>query len=334
MELQRLAALVAKGVFDDDSVQLLDAKSFRNPHSLVYRLVYGVGGVPKALIVKLPADSGTSTQNLRHMRREYILTKRVKKVISSTPELATVTPASYIDEIDGFVTWEIRGIVLENMINNTLRFDFRGEYTRLTRFADLAGRWLQRFHSLSLHEGDSDLSDNLMGYCEGRLDALSRIEHSEVSKNLAESLKRTIAVWIDNMFSSPDTNIILCHNDYSPHNIIVTTEGICVLDFSFAGPGVPAFDVACFWHKLEDMKSSPFVQQKKVAILQNRFLDSYGIKLDSNRPEVKLGLARLVLSKMLTLLNCHSFRPDKIYERRRRYASYVSLLKSEFEIIQ
>ena len=334
MELQRLAVSVGKSIFGDESVQLLDAKTLHNSSSRVHRLVFCVDGVPTTLFVKLPAITDKAGQFVERLRREYTVTMQVKAAMLSNPELDTVTPAGYIEGIDGLATWGVSGVVLEDLINKTLRLNFRGKNEHLSKLAGLAGCWLQRFHSLNLLECDNSVFNNLIAYCANRLDELSRIEKSNISKNLAESLKRTISGWIEDMLAAPETKIILCHNDYSPHNIIVTTEGICVLDFSFAGPGVPAFDLACFWHKLQDLKSSPFVKKRKVEILQNRFLDAYGQRLDGSRPEVKLGLARLVLSKMLTVLRSHPLRPDKFLESRRRYASYVALLKSEFEVTE
>ena len=123
----------------------------------------------------------------------------------------------------------------------------------------------------------------------------------------------------------------MCHNDYSPHNIIVTDKGICVLDFSYSPPGLPAFDLACFWHKIEDLKGSLIHGKKTLELIQNAFLQGYGTTFDLARPDIKLGLTRLILSKMLTLLGTgHKGLPGWI-ENRRRYSTYLRALESGFE---
>ena len=105
-----------------------------------------------------------------------------------------------------------------------------------------------------------------------------------------------------------------------------------MLNFSFAGLGLPALDVACFWHKLEDLKTSPLHSAEAIGVLQRVFLGACGGAFDLTRPDAKLGLARVVLSKMITLLEARSVRPDNWIDGRRRYARYLTLLKSGFDV--
>ena len=121
MELQRLAVSVGKSIFGDESVQLLDAKTLHNSSSRVHRLVFCVDGVPTTLFVKLPAITDKAGQFVERLRREYTVTMQVKAAMLSNPELDTVTPAGYIEGIDGLATWGVSGVVLEDLINKTLR---------------------------------------------------------------------------------------------------------------------------------------------------------------------------------------------------------------------
>ena len=146
------------------------------------------------------------------------------------------------------------------------------------------------------------------------------------------SLMQNISSWIDDALSLSQARIVLCHNDFSPHNIVVTDKGICVFDFAFSSPGLPAFDLACFWHKLEDMKGSRIRGRRGLENLQNSFVHAYGCDFDTRRPDVKLGLVRLTLSKMLTIMNSNGFKTCNLMGNRHRYKSYLSALESDFEL--
>ena len=289
-------------------------------------------GAAHALFVKLPVESGPKfSVRVDRLRREFEMTKRVKAACPETRELKIVSPAGFLEEIGGLVTWEIDGDSLQDTISTKIRFQFGAPAPGMLRLCELAGRWLRRFHCLRLLEDQPDLREILTVYCGDRLETLVAIKGSKVTRNLANSLKKKISGWIDEALAASDAKIILCHNDYSPHNIIVRDEAICVLDFSFAGPGFPVFDVACFWHKLEDIKISPLYGGAAIEALQEGFLGAYGQDFDRNRPESKLGVARLVLSKMVTLLNERSLRMDHWIDKKRRYAAYLALVQSDFE---
>jgi thiamine kinase-like enzyme len=293
-----------------------------------------IGSTSKALFLKLPAENKDCKQTkniIQQLKRELYLAEHVKSAFKETPELGVVSPAGYIDNINCFATWEIHGDSLQSVISARLLFKYRQDNPELLALSGLCGKWLKHFHSLDLLEGEIDLRQTLLSYCWNRVNVLVCAKNSRVSKAFAEHLKQNISAWIDEALSSPEVKIILCHNDYSPHNIIVTEKGICVLDFSYSGAGLPAFDLACFWHKLEDLKISLLRGRKGLEAIQNRFLYEYGLEFDLTRPDIKLGLTRLILSKMTTLLDSRSIRPDRWIENRRRYANYLAMLESLIE---
>ena len=335
MDYQRIAGLVAETVLGDPNAKLLAHEEIRTPGHLVFRLEYLSGGTPKELFVKLPLVNDSRFQyKAERLRIESDLTQRVKSAFSSDPELDTVSSAGFIDEIDAMVTWGIHGDSLQTRISSKLRFRYLRKNPELERLSGLAGKWLRNFHELDLAVNKNHLRGIVSSYCEYRLELLARAKNNQISESLAETIKSNISGWLDDSLANPETEVVLCHNDFSPHNIIVTKTGISVLDFSFATVGLKAFDLACFWHKLEDMKRSAIRGNRGIDAIQNCFLDAYGSDFDFSRPEVKLGLSRLVLSKMLTLLNSRSIRLYGWMENRRRYSDYLALLESGFESIR
>lgn len=333
MEVKDLAGLVKENVFYDEPWALTDYRTLSGPASLVYRLEFSLATARKALFVKLPNDPGRRYQVLaQRLRHEYEVTRRVHAAFPATDELGVVVPVCFLEEVNGLVTWEVIGPSLQDVINRQLRFPLPGSTTALGKHCDFAGQWLQRFQDLAIPEEPENLGESLSDYFSGRLDRLVWTSGSGVTSALAGAVSKKLKKLQEEALTGLGTRASLCHNDYSPHNIIVTGGGVCVLDFSFSGPGFPVFDAMCFWHKLEDLKTSPFVLRRNIEYLQSRFIQGCGRFFDMTGSEARLGLARLVLSKMVTLLNEQSFRPDNWIDGRRRYARYLSLLKSGFEV--
>jgi aminoglycoside phosphotransferase (APT) family kinase protein len=331
MDIQQVAKRAAMIALGGGTVQLINHKEIHTPNSLVYRLTYQKGGRSKVLYAKMPAEGKSKAQTARTIERlirEYQLSKSIASALPDTPELATVSPAGYIQEFNALLTWEVRGNALQNHLTNQLRFNYGSAPDELHRLVRLSGNWLRRFHDLDLIDSECNPLKDTFEYCSCRLDALVAHENSRMPEILAKTLKKKILKWSEQALSLPGSRLVLCHNDYSPHNIVVTEKGICVLDFSFTSPGLPAFDLACFWHKLEDLKSSPMRGKHGLEQLQTCFLDAYGSDFNTSREDVKLGIARLLLSKMLTLLTSPGTNPLRRLENRRRYNNYLSDLIS------
>ncbi len=334
MELQYIADITARSILGDHNIALETHEQIQTPNSLVFRLEYLIGNISKTVYVKIPIEGKNSRQTAKIIKRlkyEFQLAKLIESKFNSTEELEVVSPAGYIDEINGFVTWEVQGNELQDIINNKLRFHYGGAIPELERLAKLTGEWLYRFHSMEIVDNQFDLRKDILNYCGDRLDLLVNKKNSQVSTTLAKSIMHNIETWVNDALFKSDVKLVLCHNDFSPHNIIVTDKGVCVLDFSYSTPGLPAFDLACFWHKLEDLKWSILRGNKGMEAIQNQFLTAYGSNFDMSRPDIKLGLTRLTLSKMLTLLDSPVTLGYREFEKKRRYSRYLKLLKSGFE---
>ena len=327
-----MASVAARLAFPDTmSPPLTAAKHFPTMSSLVYRFTFDLGGHPENLFVKLPADGADNRRQVARLRREYEVTQQIRNLLVDQDRLHMVNPVGYIEEFEGMVTREVAGTPLLHLIQKDLRFGRRAALPRHADLVHLAGQWLQRFHALNLHQDAADLFAHVQRFCKFRLETLAEPPHNVIQPADAKRLGHKIAEWTDEVRLHGTDQAMLCHNDYSPHNIVVNDAGIHVLDFSFATPGLPAFDVLCFWHKLEDLKSSPLYAKQGITALQEAFLAGYGQPLALESPAAKIGLTRLVLSKLLSTLKAPSRRPHQWYENRRRCKAYVTLIQNEFE---
>jgi aminoglycoside phosphotransferase (APT) family kinase protein len=327
MDLTCLANKIAKLAFNDEPVILSNVKTLPGNSSLVYRFEYIFRGFQKAVFVKLPTGQGEFPEKAERLKREYKITECVKAAFPDLMDLHTVSPVGFIQDVCAFVTWEIPGTSLQEKINSGLRLRPPGGLYDLTKYAEMAGRWLRQFHGLGVNHEKLDLNRHF-DYCTKRVEILLEHKHGGLSHDLAVALKATLSTWINTISANVNGQETLCHNDYSPHNIIVSEDRLYVLDYSFSAPGLPIFDVACFWHKLEDLKASPFYLNKTVEEIQNGFLGACQIEFNLHQPEVKLALMRLVLSKMLSLCEVSTLRPGLWMENKRRYSGYLEFLRS------
>lgn len=67
--------------------------------------------------------------------------------------------------------------------------------------------------------------------------------------------------WSDEM-ADPEGGTVICHNDVCPENVVFRDgEAVGLLDFDFAAPGRPTYDLACFarmWVPVEDPSPARF----------------------------------------------------------------------------
>ena len=311
IDIDELARRVAGEVFGEGPARLLSATPYAGAAGSSWRLDYDRNGAGCTLFVKLPAEGGA-----RHalfasrLREEYEISCEVKAGFPETPQLRTVTPAAFVESVQGFATWAAAGESLEAVLRRACR-RLGGPLESARARAALAAAWLARFHRLPTHYTAADARTLLATYYDDRLETLTRMTGSGIADALAADAQGALMRLVDEVLTTQQ--VVRCHNDYSPHNMLIDGDTLCVLDYSFAGPGLPAFDVACFWHKLDDMRQSLLIEGRRVDALQAAFTEHLGRPFDPADDALRLGLARLVLSKMITLLK----QPATVAGRRR-----------------
>lgn len=311
LDVEALARLVAREVFGEIPARLLTATPYAGAAGSSWRLEFDQDGHRRALFVKLPAESGPRYALFAsRLRDEYRITCEVKAAFPETGQLRTVTPAAFIESVQGFASWAAAGNNLEAVLRRSSR-RLSGPLDAARARCVLAGSWLSRFHRLPAPYSGEDVRALLDTYYDDRLETLARIPVSGIADSAAADIKVTLMRLVDTALATEP--VVRCHNDYSPHNILVDGNALCVLDYSFAGPGLPAFDIACFWHKLDDMRDSLLTEDRRVDAMQSAFVEALDRPFDLAGAAPRLGLARLVLSKMITLLK----QPDTRAGRHR-----------------
>jgi hypothetical protein len=143
MDFQHVSRLVSRTILEDNHANLLSHREIRTPGSLVFRLEYASREGSRILFVKTPAEGKNASQTTKSIERlikEFEVTELVSSALESTTELETVSPAGFIDEINGFVTWEASGNSLQDLINSSLGFRCARESPEIRTLRRLTGR--------------------------------------------------------------------------------------------------------------------------------------------------------------------------------------------------
>jgi Phosphotransferase enzyme family len=160
-----------------------------------------------------------------------------------------------VEDVDigqGIITTsEVQGISLEDWVRNFKRCQYRES---LGLFY-LAGSWLRHFQQMKFKDDDfSSVGDknptDLCEYLSIRLNALKACQYRGLTeKQYAALLERTSA--LSKSMAPNDKRLVICHNDYSPGNIISDGYSVTPIDFQMTAWGTPLQDVAYFLHRLE-----------------------------------------------------------------------------------
>ena len=328
VSVETMARLVAEDVFGSATARCLGATPCEGAAGTTYRLDFEHGGRRRILYVKLPTKSvERHALFAQRLRDEYRFTCEIAQAFPETATLKTVTPAAFVEAVQGFATWATPGVSLEDRLRQRCR-RFGGPLDEARVWCVQAAAWLDAFHRLPCPYSVAAARAWIDTYLDDRLVTLANHCGSGVSERLASDLKSSLMRMVDNELAHRP--VVRCHNDYSPHNMLLDGFSLCVLDYSFAGPGLSSFDVACFWHKLDDIRESPTHDPRRVTALQEAFIGASATP-DLASPAVTLGIARLVLSKMVTRLRKPTWRPYLRFAQRRRYRNWLRWLESGFD---
>lgn len=325
LSVQEAGRIVAEHVLTGSATRLLRAIPYNGAGGSSWRMDFDDAGVERSVFVKFPAETGPRYQLFaQRLRREFEITRQVQSAFRETAHLETVKVAAFVEPLQALVTWAIPGKSLESSLRKESR-PFSRHLEPAVQACSHAGEWLRELHRLPVSQDHEDARKQIATFLDDRLVTLQRLPGSEVSESLARTLR---AALFERLTAALDSEApVLCHNDFSPHNMLLDGERLCVLDFSFAGPGLSAFDAACFWHKLEDFRASPLHASERVTRMQHALQNALGLDFSTDSPAVTLGIARLVLSKMITVLKHPSRRPDLRVIERRLYARWIGWLR-------
>jgi aminoglycoside phosphotransferase (APT) family kinase protein len=224
------------------------------------------------IVVK--AFRGTSKDS--HLaEREYACLRNLESHLSRFSHLHVPQPIAGVQGV--LVTREVLGQSVDRMLATRFR---RAPLPRggpsgfpdATAVCNTIGQWLVAFHELDRLGEESVTRDHHAADCiHERLDAaLQRV--ADTGLHFGKTLTGIRRYFSTTIRELEPTACTLHHPDFSPYNMILTDEGLYVLDLSEVGIGHPLEEVAFFWAYLEALKFTPWINQRRVSECQTAFL--------------------------------------------------------------
>lgn len=338
LEPQTAFSKVAERLVDDadtyfplqKSPSIGDIKVIKNPYSNTARIDLNFGVNSKTFYAKLPVIDEHNEAVVHHrLQKEFEHLKFLRESLRNYPELSVIKPVAYFPDLPALVTEEVSGPTLHDLlVKGTRHLGRRSMVRKLEYCCTLVGRWLAIFQRLTKKDPSEFNTNDVVEYCQIRLDRLSKLKKKPVSSTFSARFIQHIG---DLAARIPkETNFIAArHNDFAPHNIVLDDHGIYLLDFTMWDDAETFYDLAGFWQRLESMKADPLHSERILRKLQACFFQGYGKSVDINSPGFRIGRCKYQLTQMLTLLERQSGLPYQRWRDRRLWHGYRDWLDQE-----
>jgi len=156
-------------------------------------------------------------------------------------------------------------------------------------------QWLARLHTLTLgfNEWPESRIQKIGQIVPGRERALERIQ-----RNIPQHYERFVRIydyleaWESRLWPTPD-KLAIIHGDVHPENVIITDNGVAIIDWSDLCSGDPLRDVGSFSQQLIFMGLGQINDESYWHQAQDKFLSAYSQAMGNNLPENWLERFRL-----------------------------------------
>jgi Ser/Thr protein kinase RdoA (MazF antagonist) len=173
----------------------------------------------------------------------------------------------------------VQGLVLEQIPGAALSTALRRIYARpsdrfLTTFRTL-GRWLARFHALDPPAGDPvEIVEQNAQFIRQNLEQAEHRVGSSRRKRAVRLLDRLAT----RVMTSPH-QLVRCHGDFHPANIVLSNDTISVVDFADSRAGYAEHDLVLFQHNLLTNYTDVPRAITLIRPLWSAFVTAYGHRL-------------------------------------------------------
>jgi aminoglycoside phosphotransferase (APT) family kinase protein len=229
---------------------------------------------------------------------EYETLRRLSEAFASIPGCSVARPIAYFSEYKAVVTEKADGKNLHTLLNRPLRSLLRIDAKKGMEWCYQAGRWLRKFQEVTKRpEKEKFASESFRGEVEGLAKRCGTLGFSPLSARRILSWARSELERV----GEPELQVVGQHPDFQPQNILVTSNGITVLDFTSFKYGNRYHDVACFLTFLDSRLKHPLFSKAQIHRLREGFLR--GLRLLSlEDPLLRLYRAKEMLNYLATFL--------------------------------
>jgi hypothetical protein len=182
-------------------------------------------------------------------------------------------PVGDFAEVGGVVSTRVYGLPLQSIIMKVALLPNSGSGDVLEMSARRAGEWLQHFHKATAGmptplDGAAFLAEMEMLCTHAQKDGLPAESTSAILEragNIFSKQRRPLR-----------SSAVL--GDFVPLNVLVTESGIGFCEFGgLSRQGASLLDVAGFLAAVEVLEKYPFCKRKMTALVQDAFVEGYGV---------------------------------------------------------
>lgn len=319
--IERISLDISRFFCTSDKTEFKLISHILNPYSDVYRLDSRIGAREVCAYLKVPHHTPANETILKgRLKTEFEIMHALAERWRDSPDYGVPAPIAFYGDIPAIVTLEAKGRPLRERYRTSGRL-LSQPWARenLRQCALRCGAWLRDFQTAT-SKGKQDFNaDELLDYCETRIQLLLEQPGSGFSSSLASRLVDAMQRTALTIFEGVETSGR--HNDFASHNIISFGHTIKVIDFSMFDHGPIAYDCCNFWLELEMLKLDWTYSNGFLTELQRSFLKGYG-NIAPHDPAFELARVRYSLNRLLTAVtNQRVWRLDNRYRRRAAEAS-------------
>jgi Ser/Thr protein kinase RdoA (MazF antagonist) len=193
-----------------------------------------------------------------------------------------VRPIAFFPEDVAVVTEAAEGENLHGLIKRqAVLWRGRPAADRLAAQCQAAGSWLRRFQDLTRRPGQAPLpARDIRGRLEADLRACVAIG---LSPGLAEEVDRFVTGKLQAL-ERRAYPVVGVHPDFQPDNVLISPDGITVLDFTSFHDGPPHSDVGRFLACVAFFAKSPLYPEARMQALMTAFMKGYGRSIADLNP--------------------------------------------------
>jgi Ser/Thr protein kinase RdoA (MazF antagonist) len=252
-------------------------------------------GATTTLYIKMHKKPGSPPERVRAKARlEFDTLRDLHDKFRAESGYSVVRPIAFFADDVAVVTEAGKGENLYALIKrDAVLWHGRGDAERLASHCRAAGAWLRRFQDLTRRPGLGPLP---------AADMRRRLE-ADLRACVAIGLSPAVADEVDGFIRGTLQALERCtypvvgvHPDFQPDNVLLSADGITVLDFTSFHHGTPHSDVARFLCSLVFFSKSPAYAESRMQGLMRAFLGGYGRSVEELNP----ALTAYVLCFVLT----------------------------------
>lgn len=258
----------------------------------------------------------------RRVRHEFETTTMVEDALRGRSGIDTLHPIACYPDLFAIVTKELRGVTLLQYLQPRLTWlagtRSRGEAAQTM---GLVGSWLRAFQQIAPGHDLVEVTD-LRDYVDVRLARLVSSGRSPITSPVRQRVLQHIES-LGGAIAPEERRSVLLHADLAPGNVMVTRQGVAVLDFAMASRGTYLHDITRLAVQIDLLRGKPQFRPSAVRSAVSALLQAFGPTVSPGHPLFRLltllhrvnHLATLTLADAGGATRLYNWRLRRMHER-------------------